>query len=381
MCNALKKPDLPSSGHPDTLPKVSAIIIARDEARTIGACIQAVLTATDGIDSETVVVDSGSVDATATEVARFPVRLVSITPSVPLSPAIARHVGLQYARGDYILYVDGDTVLVEGWLKEALTTMQSDESLAAVAGACEGIQDDDGERISTDQYPDTDYAFPQHLSGSALYRRSALDAVGGFNPNMRAAEEIELGARLRKAGYRLERLPRAMSRHHRKAAPETVRELLRRVRRGYPIGEGQLWRHTVSFDLPQPDAFAQVRNATAFVVLLVAGIASLLLTMYSGTTVPWITWIGLMVCIFAAFAIRSRSIRRPSYYFLTWLIAGPLVVWGMVKRPYSADVFPQLHVTVKDFHPGQADRRANRPPRPGAKCPDDDGAETPNRQN
>ncbi len=335
---------------------MSAVIIARDEETTIGASIQGVLNALEGTPSETVVVDSGSVDDTAHEIARFPVTLVSITPDGPLSPAIARYVGLRYARGDYILYVDGDTVLVKGWLEEAIAELRQDESLAAVSGACEGIQDDSGEVVVTDQYPTADYTSPLYLSGSALYRRAALSAVGGFNPNMRAAEEIELGARLRKTGYRLKRLRRTMSRHHRKAAPETVRELLRRVGRGYPIGEGQLWRHTVRFDLPQPDAFVRVRNSVAFAGLIAAGVGSVILALAGGTLTPFWVWLALMALIFGAFVARSRSVAHPSYYFLTWLTAGPLVVWGMLKRPHPPDVFPHLVVTVNDFRSGQPDR-------------------------
>ena len=40
---------------------------------------------------------------------------------------------------------------------------------------------------------------------------------------------------------------------------------------------------------------------------------------------------------FALFAIRSRSVRKPAYYFLEWTLASPMVVWGLVMPPLAPE--------------------------------------------
>jgi GT2 family glycosyltransferase len=52
-------------------------------------------------------------------------------------------------------------------------------------------------------------------AGAAVYRREALDAVGGFDERFFAyLEDVDLGLRLQLAGWRCAWEPRAVARHH-----------------------------------------------------------------------------------------------------------------------------------------------------------------------
>ena len=51
------------------------------------------------------------------------------------------------------------------------------------------------------------------FGGDVLVRASALQAVGGYNPEAIAAEDDELGVRLRRAGGRLLRIDRVSTLH------------------------------------------------------------------------------------------------------------------------------------------------------------------------
>jgi glycosyltransferase involved in cell wall biosynthesis len=315
--------------------RLSVVVIARDEERTIGACLASIFAAAGARDVEAVVVDSGSTDRTREIAARHPVRVVSLGADDPRRPSVARHVGFRATRGDLVLFVDGDCVLDRDWLDPALATLAREPEVAGIAGASAAVLEQGGARVVRDQYPDADYDAPTHLSGSALYRRAALEQVGDFNPSLYGAEEIELGARLRRAGYRLRRLRCRMTHHHPKAEKESVRELVRRTRRRYPIGMGQLARHAISCELPAPGAVAAVGRHLAFFAFVVLGIVCAVAAA-QGAPTPLRWWLVAAVVLAALFVVRARGVRRPAYYLLEWALTSPLVVWGLLLPPRAA---------------------------------------------
>jgi GT2 family glycosyltransferase len=73
--------------------------------------------------------------------------------------------------------------------------------------------------------------------GNAMMRLSVLQEVGGFNPDVIAGEEPELCVRLRRAGYRIERMDADMVLHD--AAMTRFAQWWRRaVRAGHAYAEG-----------------------------------------------------------------------------------------------------------------------------------------------
>jgi glycosyltransferase involved in cell wall biosynthesis len=86
---------------PSPEPRVSALIVARDEAHNLPACLEALTWA----DERVVIVDAASRDATA-EVARRGAEIVQTRPFDDF--ASQRNAGLALARGDWILSVDAD---------------------------------------------------------------------------------------------------------------------------------------------------------------------------------------------------------------------------------------------------------------------------------
>lgn len=126
---------------PATLPFVSVVIAARDEAATIAACVASVLAndyPADGF--EVIVVDDHSQDATAAQVQavqqRHPahtVRLISLDPASAgghKQAALAR--GIATARGEWILVTDADCTVGPGWIR-AMARFFADD-VAFVAG-------------------------------------------------------------------------------------------------------------------------------------------------------------------------------------------------------------------------------------------------------
>ena len=317
-------------------PQWSVVVIARNEEATIANCLESVLQAFSARSYELIFVDSASTDRTVSAAARFPAKIIRIPPSNRLSPSLGRHTGSLYARGEWILFLDGDCTLNPHWVGEAERVLMEHPDLGGIAG--ERVQVLAATRPHPSAcynypYPDTDYVAADFLSGSALYTRKALLASGGFNPFLRSCEEAELGARLRKSGFRLLRLRSAMSWHAIKHANETTSELLRRVRRGFFVGSGQFVRYCYLQDLPVTQPFAAIRRYVQFFGLLVLGLIAAVGSILAHTAVLLVAWLSLMIAIFLAFVVRNRGVRKPAYYFLEWTLTAPLVVWGFLQTP------------------------------------------------
>jgi GT2 family glycosyltransferase len=325
-----------SGDPPSQAPQWSVVVIARNEEGSIANCLDSVLHAFRERSYELIFVDSASTDHTVSIAARFPAKIIRIPPSSRLSPSLGRHIGSQQARGQLVLFLDGDCTLNEQWLGEAERVLAQQPDLAGIAG--ERVQVLPASRSSPTTrfnypYPETDYTEADFLSGSAVYTQRALQASGGFNPLLRSCEEAELGARLRKAGFRLLRLRSTMSWHAIKHANETTSELLRRIKRGFFIGTGQFVRYCYFQQLPVKQPFETIRRYVQFFVLLTLGLIAATSSILAQDPRAFGAWLCLMLAIFLAFVVRSRGVSKPAYYFLEWALTAPLVVWGFVQTP------------------------------------------------
>jgi len=104
------------------LPTVSVIVPARNEEAGLGACLES-LVSQDGIDFEIFVVDDGSTDHTRAIAESFPgVRVIQPGPLpegwTGKNNAVTR--GTREARGEWLLFTDGDTVHKPGSLAKAM---------------------------------------------------------------------------------------------------------------------------------------------------------------------------------------------------------------------------------------------------------------------
>ncbi len=102
---------------------ISAIIIAKNEEARIAECIKSV-----GWVDEVIVVDNGSMDATAEVVKKLKVDLIIDTMQ---DFASIRDKGASVAHGTWLLYVDADETVTEQLKKEILRISTSPSSDAA----------------------------------------------------------------------------------------------------------------------------------------------------------------------------------------------------------------------------------------------------------
>lgn len=194
------------------------IIPARNEAASLGACLQSV-TSQQGVAFEVIVVDDQSTDATA-EIARS-FKCVQLIQAGPLPPGWggknhAVWLGSQVARGEWLLFTDADTVHLPRSLRRAID--EADEYGADLL-SYSPEQEVHGfwERALmplvfaelTRTYRTSEINDPGSSAAAAngqylLIRRDVYDWIGGHRAIAGVLlEDVELAKRVKQSGRRL----------------------------------------------------------------------------------------------------------------------------------------------------------------------------------
>ncbi|MDQ3256329.1 MAG: glycosyltransferase [Acidobacteriota bacterium] len=174
--------------HPSLL--VTVIITCYNQARFIGETIESVIGQTHP-DCEVIVVDDGSTDDTAQIVARYEgVRYIRQTNQ---GVAAARNTGLRHSKGEYLIIMDGDDRLLPDTVAIGLEKHEEHPECAFVAGCISFIATDGSPIRSPTSVPANDSRDEGEfyttllrdnfimMPAMVMYRRTAFDAVGGFN--------------------------------------------------------------------------------------------------------------------------------------------------------------------------------------------------------
>lgn len=194
------------------LPSISIVVKTLNEEAKIGRCIESVLAALKEIPnrSEVIIADSVSRDHTTEVAQRYPVTIVQFADQSERGCGAGVQLGYQHSQGDFVLLLDGDMQLLPGFLSQALARFAAEPRLAGVAGLVEEtsvVNAFDRARISSGA-SNTPLVSAKWLNGGGLYRRTAIEATGGYaaDRNLKSWEEAELGMRLTSAGWTLERI-------------------------------------------------------------------------------------------------------------------------------------------------------------------------------
>lgn len=157
-------------------------------------------------DYEIIVVDDGSTDDTAVRLQAYADR-VRYVYQKNAGSANARNKGLDLARGEYIVFLDADDLLLPGKLKEQAAFLDVRPSLGMVHSGWQEI-DEHGRLLRTIEpwhaapVLDLETWFKQKpiRMGAMMYRRLWLESVGGLDPTIRQSHDVDLMLRLVLAG-------------------------------------------------------------------------------------------------------------------------------------------------------------------------------------
>lgn len=219
---------------------VSVIVVNWNRRELLRACLSS-LAGQAAADFEVVVVDNGSTDGSA----EMAVREFSLSRAFRLHVVrnkenrgfcAANNQGVAASTGEYVALLNNDAEADPGWL-EALGEVFGEADDVGMAASKILVWEDPGridkaghliyldgqnrgrgsgepDRGQYDRLEET--LWPDGCA--AMYRRSMLDEIGGFDEDLFAyGDDAELGLRARIAGWRCLYAPKAVVRHHRGA--------------------------------------------------------------------------------------------------------------------------------------------------------------------
>jgi len=146
------------------------------------------------------VVDDGSRDETPAVVAELGVRYVAVSSG---GPSGSRNAGLHLADTEFIAFLDDDDEWLPGNMEQQRARLQGDPASAFAFGRVQRTDPDlkpFGEAIPLGPLPSGQVLeFVSYFDlqvGAILFRRAALEALGGFDTNLRFNEDSDLLVRL-----------------------------------------------------------------------------------------------------------------------------------------------------------------------------------------
>jgi glycosyltransferase involved in cell wall biosynthesis len=199
-----------------SLPPVSLVLCTRNRPGLVRETIESILAA-DAVPDEIVVIDQSDVpDRSLEQLTANATTVIRVVASDPNGLGQARNEGIAAARHDVLVFVDDDMLAHPGWLDALVGGLVSAQPRAVVTGAVEATAAESwrGFTPSTQAgVPGTEFAGRIDrdvlAGGHMASERSALEAVGGFDPRLGAgarfpaADDNDLGFRLLEAGYRI----------------------------------------------------------------------------------------------------------------------------------------------------------------------------------
>jgi GT2 family glycosyltransferase len=219
-------------------PLVSVVVVTFRRQDLLTSCLQSVRTALEELNgpAEAVVVDNGA-GGESDEIVRrqFPdMRLLSIGENVGFAAAVMR--GVRVTRAPWVAVLNDDLTVDPDALAALLQAGGTDPSVGAVAAQLRfadrpGMINSAGIEldrlgVASDRLLGASVAESEHepievfgaSGGAALYRRSMLEELGGFDESFFAyLEDVDLAWRARMRGWRALYAPRAVAYHHHSA--------------------------------------------------------------------------------------------------------------------------------------------------------------------
>ena len=200
-------------------PFVSVIVPVYNAQKTIQQCLCA-LQANQYPNWDCLIVDDGSVDDSHQMCRDLGFRIISSERSQS-GPAMARNIGARETEGPILLFIDSDVVVQPDIVAQVGDLFGSEPDLAACIGS---YDDAPAESNFLSQYKNLQHHYVHQASheeastfwgGCGAIRQDIFLEMGGFNTSYArpSIEDIELGYRLRRHGYRIRLLKQLQVKH------------------------------------------------------------------------------------------------------------------------------------------------------------------------
>jgi glycosyltransferase involved in cell wall biosynthesis len=175
---------------------VSVIVPTRNSSATIAACLSSIKRQTYS-SIELIVVDNNSTDNTISIAKKFTDKVFNKGPE----RCAQRNFGASKATGDYLMFVDSDQCL-EDDVVVACVKLASKYKAIIIPEESIGV----GFLANARALERSCYTGDDDIEGARFFTRKAFDYIGGYDEDMRAAEDWDIHLRVVKAGNKIGRI-------------------------------------------------------------------------------------------------------------------------------------------------------------------------------
>jgi len=197
---------------------IAVVVIGRNEGERLRRCFESFSSSADAI----VYVDSGSTDGSVMLAKEMNIEVIELDTAIPFSAARARNEGFayllkQHPATQYIQFIDGDCTMVPGWLQQAANLLSGNKNYAAVLGHLQERYPEASpyNRLCAMEWKSAAGDLNNYgaLGGISMMRASVFKQLNGFNCNVIAGEDSELGVRMALAGHKVTKVEHPMAIH------------------------------------------------------------------------------------------------------------------------------------------------------------------------
>lgn len=209
--------------------RVGIVVVNYNGMATIESCLSSLIETTNET-VEIIVVDNGSTDGSAEFIAEcFP--SVTLIRADNLGFGGGNNLGVEYSNGEYLVFVNPDTLVTPGWWEALVDTLAADDHIGLATSRI--LLADDPAKLNTagnDVHltgltlcrgmgqPATNFSEPATVgavSGAAFaIRRELYQNLGGFDPGFfMYMEETDLSWRAQLVDYQCRYIPQSIIHH------------------------------------------------------------------------------------------------------------------------------------------------------------------------
>jgi glycosyltransferase involved in cell wall biosynthesis len=257
---------------------------------------------------------------------------ISIVPNPTGKTPAGLNVGIAHAKHDILVRVDGHGALTDGYITRAVEVL--DESGADNVG---GVMAAEG-RTPTEMAVACAYrsrlglgASTFHQGGKAgpadtvylgVFRRAALERVGGFDETMHRAQDWELNYRIRKTGGLIWFSPDLSVTYRPRSSLSAV------AKQFFHTGQ---WRREVIRRHPETASKRYLAPPVAVILLAVGTILGIigLITSMNWLDLGFLAPLGYALLLLAGSAIEGRYLPWKALFWLPLVCATMHVSWGL----------------------------------------------------
>jgi glycosyltransferase involved in cell wall biosynthesis len=315
----------------DSYPSISIVVIGLNEADNLPNTFNAILNMNYPQDKlDLIYVDSGSTD-NSVEIAKNYSYRVFVEPNYP-SSGRNRNRGLLEARYEIVHFLDGDVEIDQDYFKNIVSLFE-EKNAQAIVGQLEAQRPSLLYRFAQMSNISKKEGYINSTSTGGTYLRTPLLMVNGYDERIRRGQEVELGERFRKEGFKIWCTKSKLGCHN--FAIKSVSELLEKdYSRGYHYavvarldGDGEYFRV----------CRAVIRKQLIFFPLIIIIALALIATGYMS--------IAILLIFLSSINNNKSIIKRKSYSRVSDLIVKVLI--GTISQFYYFRGICRLQLAIR----------------------------------